>query len=61
MHPIDIIINTFIVLIAIQFWTMIGYAVLSFLEEYEATDSEILTCFFWPVIILSWINIKISV
>jgi len=60
MHSIDIIINTFIVLFSIQIWTMIGYGILSCLEEYETTDSELLSCFLWPVIILSWINIKIN-
>ena len=61
MHPIEIVINTFIVLVAIQIWTMIGYGLLALLEDcYEATDSELLTCFFWPVILLSWVNIKLN-
>jgi len=60
MHTIDIIINTFIVLIATQVWTIIGYLVLTCLEDYETTESELLSCFFWFVIILSWLNIKVN-
>ena len=60
MHSVEIIINTFIFLFAVQIWTMVGYGVLSCLEEYEATESELLSCFFWFVIVLSWVNIQIN-
>lgn len=56
----EIFINTLIALFAIQIWTMIGYGVLSCLEEYETTESELLSCFFWFVIILSWVNIRLN-
>lgn len=60
IHSIDIIINTFIVLLAIQIWTIIGLIVVSQIEEYEPAESHLLTCFFWFVIVAGWINIKIN-
>lgn len=60
IHSIELITSTFIVLFSISIWTMIGYGVLSCLEDYETTDSELISCFLWPVIILSWMNLKVN-
>jgi len=60
MHSMDIIINTLIVLLAIQAWTIIGYALLSMIDDYELEDSGLLTCFFWMVIIIYIIDLKIT-
>lgn len=56
----DIFINTFIFLFAIQIWTMIGYGILSCLKEYDATESQLLSCLLWFVIVVNWMNIKLN-
>lgn len=60
MHAMDIIINTFIVLSAIQVWAIVGYVIVSFIDEFETAESHLLTCLFWPLIILNWIDIKLN-
>ena len=58
-HTIDIFINVFIVCFAIQIWTLIGFIILSLIDNYETMDSNLLTCFFWFVIVMYCINIKL--
>lgn len=60
MHTMDIIINTFIVLLAINLWTMFGLLVVCLLDDFEATESHLLTCFFWFLILFYWIKIRIE-
>lgn len=60
MHSIDIIITTIIGIFAVQIWTVIGYGIISCMDNYETTDSELLSCFFWPLIVVSWMNIEVN-
>ena len=58
MHAMDIIINTFIFLLAVNLWTMFGWFIVCLLDDFEATESHLLTCFFWFLILFYWVKIK---
>lgn len=56
----EIIINTLIALATIQAWLIIGFLMLKLIDDFESTDSEILTCFCWPLIFAAWVEIRIN-
>lgn len=60
MHTIDIIINSFIVFLAFNLWAILGKFVLSYISDYESTESHLLTSFFWIFVLSCWVKIQIE-
>lgn len=55
----DIIINTCLVLLIINIWTLIGFVVISIINyDYEIKDNLLLSSFAWIVILAGWIVLQ---
>lgn len=59
MHSMDVLINTLIVLAALQAWTLIGYLIITMMSDFETLENPILSCFFWVIVLANWAHIKI--
>lgn len=57
---IDIIINTFIIILAVNLWTLIGWVIFCFLDNFETTENHLLTCFFWFTIVINKAIVEIE-